>query len=104
MQLDETTAVVTYAARGSTIRRVVRTIRKRRRSTRSYGQQRNMPPGRTTFATWSRWRKAQEALAGANARLAAANQAREEAEADAKNARSVSDDAGEGRRGEEVSG
>jgi chromosome segregation ATPase len=38
-------------------------------------------------------RKAQEALAAANARLAAANQAREEAESDAKNARSASDDA-----------
>ena len=38
-------------------------------------------------------RKAQEALAAANARLAAANQAREEAEGDAKNARSASDDA-----------
>ena len=38
-------------------------------------------------------RKAQEALAAANSRLAAANQAREEAEIDAKNARSASDDA-----------
>mmetsp|Transcript_30719 Transcript_30719/g.53324 ORF Transcript_30719/g.53324 Transcript_30719/m.53324 type:complete len:593 (-) Transcript_30719:73-1851(-) len=36
-------------------------------------------------------RKAQEALAAANARLAAANQAREETESDAKNARSASD-------------
>mmetsp|Transcript_13425 Transcript_13425/g.29021 ORF Transcript_13425/g.29021 Transcript_13425/m.29021 type:complete len:661 (+) Transcript_13425:1219-3201(+) len=43
-------------------------------------------------------RKAQEALAGANARLAAANQAREEAEGDAKNARSASDDAVERAR------
>lgn len=43
-------------------------------------------------------RKAQEALAGANARLAAANQMREEAEADAKNARSASDDAVERAR------
>jgi chromosome segregation ATPase len=43
-------------------------------------------------------RKAQEALAAANARLAAANQAREEAEGDAKNARSASDDAVERAR------
>lgn len=43
-------------------------------------------------------RKAQEALAAANARLAAANQAREEAEIDAKNARSASDDAVERAR------
>ena len=43
-------------------------------------------------------RKAQEALAAANARLAAANQAREEAESDAKNARSASDDAVERAR------
>ncbi len=43
-------------------------------------------------------RKAQEALAAANARLAAANQAREEAESDAKNARTASDDAVERAR------
>ena len=43
-------------------------------------------------------RKAQEALAAANARLAAANQAREEAESDAKNARAASDDAVERAR------
>lgn len=43
-------------------------------------------------------RKAQEALAAANSRLAAANQAREEAENDAKNARSASDDAVERAR------
>jgi hypothetical protein len=43
-------------------------------------------------------RKAQEALAAANSRLAAANQAREEAESDAKNARSASDDAVERAR------
>jgi hypothetical protein len=43
-------------------------------------------------------RKAQEALAAANARLAAANQAREEAESDVKNARSASDDAVERAR------
>jgi len=43
-------------------------------------------------------RKAQDALAGANARLAAANQAREEAERDAKNARSASNDAVERAR------
>ena len=43
-------------------------------------------------------RKAQEALAAANSRLAAANQAREEAEIDAKNARSASDDAVERAR------
>jgi len=43
-------------------------------------------------------RKAQEALAAANARLAAANQARDEAESDAKNARSASDDAVERAR------
>ncbi len=43
-------------------------------------------------------RKAQEALAAANSRLAAANQSREEAESDAKNARSASDDAVERAR------
>ena len=43
-------------------------------------------------------RKAQEALAAANSRLAAANQAREEAENDAKNAKSASDDAVERAR------
>ena len=43
-------------------------------------------------------RKAQEALAAANARLAAANQAREEAESDAKAAKSASDDAVERAR------
>lgn len=43
-------------------------------------------------------RKAQEALAAANARLATANQAREEAESDAKLARSASDDAVERAR------
>eukprot|EP00804_Cyclotella_cryptica_P019246 CCRYP_006146-RA/>CCRYP_006146-RA protein AED:0.18 eAED:0.18 QI:127/1/1/1/0.66/0.75/4/282/1677 len=43
-------------------------------------------------------RKAQEALAAANARLAAANQAREEAESDAKAARTASDDAVERAR------
>jgi myosin heavy subunit len=47
-------------------------------------------------------RKAQEALAAANARLAAANQAREEAESDAKNARSASDDAVERARVAEI--
>lgn len=43
-------------------------------------------------------RKAQEALAAANARLAAANQAREEAESEANNSRSASDDAVERAR------
>ena len=43
-------------------------------------------------------RKAQEALAAANARLAAANQAREEAEGEAKSAKSASDDAVERAR------
>ena len=47
-------------------------------------------------------RKAQEALAAANARLAAANQAREEAESDANNARSASDDAVERARAAEA--
>jgi len=47
-------------------------------------------------------RKAQEALAAANARLAAANQAREEAESDAKNARSASDGAIERARVAEI--
>lgn len=43
-------------------------------------------------------RKAQEALAAANSRLAAANQAREEAESDAKAAKTASDDAVERAR------
>ena len=43
-------------------------------------------------------RKAQEALAAANSRLAAANQAREEAESDAKAAKAASDDAVERAR------